>query len=158
MSDPGALPELAWLPVDKLDVDPAYQRTLDTKASQKLIQKIADGFRWISFQAILATPVGKGDDKRWLVIDGQHRVAAARLCEIEHVPAVVVAEASQSEQAAAFVGANRNRVPMSAQALYHAELAAGEPEALTIARLAAAAGIAIVRHNLAARPISFSPN
>jgi hypothetical protein len=100
MSDPGAKPDLYWLPVDKLDVDPAYQRTLDTKASQKLIQKIADGFRWISFQAILATPVGKADGKRWLIIDGQHRVAAARQCGIAHVPAVVVAEASQQEQAA----------------------------------------------------------
>jgi hypothetical protein len=107
MSDPGPKPDLYWLPIDKLDVDPAYQRTLDTKASQKLIQKIADGFRWISFQAILATPVGQGDNKRWLIIDGQHRVAAARLRTIENVPAIVVAEASQSEQAAAFVGANR---------------------------------------------------
>ena len=87
-SDIGTPPELAWLPVDKLDVDPAYQRTLDTKASQKLITKIAENFRWISFQAILATPQGEGDDRRWLIIDGQHRAAAAKQRGIPHIPAI----------------------------------------------------------------------
>jgi hypothetical protein len=150
MSDPGPRPDLYWLPVDKLDVDPAYQRTLDTKASQKLIQKIADTFRWISFQAILATPQGPKGDRRWLIIDGQHRVAAARLREIEHIPAVVVAEASQAEQAAAFVGANRDRVPVSAQALFHARLVAGDDECRDIAQICATAGIQLYRHNMAA--------
>lgn len=147
MSDPGPKPDLYWLPVDRLDVDPAYQRTLDTKASQKLIHKIADGFRWISFQAILATPVGKG---RWLIIDGQHRVAAARLRLIPHVPSVVVAEASQQEQAAAFVGANKDRVPVSAQAIYYARLAAGDPDALRVARVCKAAQVEMLRYPLAA--------
>jgi hypothetical protein len=151
MSDPGPKPDLYWLPIDKLDVDPAYQRTLDTKASQKLIQKIADGFRWISFQAILATPVGQGDKKRWLIIDGQHRVAAARLRTIENVPAIVVAEASQSEQAAAFVGANKDRVPVSAQALFHARLVAGDEECRDVAQICAVAGIQLYRHNMAAK-------
>lgn len=148
---PGPLAELAWLPVDKLDVDPSYQRSLDTKASQKLIQKIADNFRWISFQAILATPQGQGDNKRWLIIDGQHRVAAAKQRGIKHVPAVVVAEASQAEQASAFVGANRDRAPMQAQHIFHARLVAGDADCQIIARICKKAGIQLYRYNIAAK-------
>lgn len=72
--DPGPRPELTWLPVGRLDIDPAYQRAIDTRRSQRLIGKIAANFRWAAFQAILAGPSGP---ERWLIIDGQHRVAAA---------------------------------------------------------------------------------
>jgi hypothetical protein len=147
--DFGKRPELTWLPVDRLDVDPAYQRSLDTPRGKRLVQKIVDNFRWASFQAILAAPAAE----RWLIIDGQHRVRAARLIGLGLVPAVVIHDLSQADQAAAFVGANRDRVAVSAQALFHARVAAGEAAALTVARLCAAAGIEVARSNQAANSI-----
>lgn len=148
MTDPGAQPQLAWLPVEKLSVDERYQRGLDTARSKRHIARIAANFRWINFQAILA--VSDPQAGGWRIIDGQHRVAAARDAGQALVPAVIVPEADLAQQAAAFVSANRERVPVSAQAIYHAELLAGDPQAVTIAKMAAIARITIVRHNLGA--------
>ena len=151
MSDPGPLPELAWLPIDKLAVDPAYQRSLDTPRSQKLIDRIAAEFDWLRFGALMAVVAG---EQRWLVIDGQHRMTGAlRRGGISHLPAVVYEKVDNTRQAAAFVGANRDRIAMSAQALYHAQLAAGDAGAITIARICERVGIKILRSNKAARQV-----
>lgn len=146
--DPGPLPTLLWLPVDRLTVDHRYQRTLESRRSQKLIDAIAARFRWSAFQAILAAKTASG--AAWLVIDGQHRVEAAKRCGMSEVPAVVVTAASLAEQAAAFVEANTARISVNAFALHHARLAAGEPEALAVGRLCAAAGISIPRYPIPA--------
>jgi hypothetical protein len=148
MAEIGCPPELAWLPIAKLEVDPLYQRSLDTPAGRKLVDKISAEFSWAKFQAILATP--KGREERWLIIDGQHRAAGARNRGIEHVPAVVIAGLSVEQQADAFVGANRTRVPINAQQLYAARLVAGDQEALTIKRLCDGAGIRVLHYNLPA--------
>jgi len=143
--DPGPRPELTWLPVDRLDVDEAYQRSLDTAGGKRLIARIAANFRWSAFQAILAAP---NSPDRWSIIDGQHRVAAARRVNIALVPAVVIHDADAASQAAAFVGANHNRVAVPAQALFHARVAAGDADAATVARLCANAGIEILRYQV----------
>jgi hypothetical protein len=138
-SDPGPRPELVWLPVDHLWVDSSYQRAIDGERSQRLIAAIAVNFRWSSFQAILAVKHGDG----WRIIDGQHRVAAARQRGIPDVPAVVVANLSVAEQAAAFVEANRGRIPINPFALYRARLAAEDTVAVAIAAICAGAAISI---------------
>lgn len=145
MNDIGAPPELAWLPVDKLSVDPSYQRTLETRRSQALIEKIAANFRWVAFQAVLTVKTADG----WTVIDGQHRVEAAKRCGVERVPAVVVVARSVAEQAAAFVQANLDRVTVTPYALHHARLAAGDPAAQAIDRCCRASGLSIPRYPLA---------
>lgn len=150
MSDPGPRPELTWLPVDRLDADAAYQRSLDTPRGKRLIEAIATNFRWAAFQAILASPNGA---ERWWIIDGQHRVAGARRVPIGLVPAVVVHDIDRAAQAAAFVAANRDRVAVSAQAMFHARVAAGDADAVTLARLCDTAGIEVVRSNQAASVI-----
>lgn len=150
--DPGPRPELTWLPIDRLDIDESYQRSLGTPRGKRQVRKIAEGFRWAKFQAILAAPE-PGVSDRWLIIDGQHRVAAARQVGLPLVPAVVIHGIGREEQAAAFVGANRDRVAVSAQALFHARVAAGDPEALAVKRLCDKAGILIVRHNQAASQV-----
>jgi hypothetical protein len=145
--DLGQRPELTWLPVDRLSVDEIYQRSLETPAGKRLVKKIAAEFCWAAFQAILATPSG---DDRWLVIDGQHRVMAARFIGLALVPAVVVHGIDARAQAVAFIDANRNRVAMSAQALFHAELCTGDVAAHTVKRLCDDSGIELLRYPLAA--------
>lgn len=141
--DPGPKPELRWLPVDRLAVDHRYQRTLESDRSQALVGRIAEGFRWSAFQAVLAAPDGA---KRWLVLDGQHRVEAARRVGIKEVPCVVVAAGSIAEQAAAFVQANRDRVAVNPFALYHAQLVAGDVRAQAIDRVCKEIGLSIPRY------------
>ncbi len=156
--DIGPLPELAWLPVDRCYVDPGYQRSLETPRGEKLIAKIAAEFAWPKFGALMAAP-GEPDavGPRWLIIDGQHRHAGAKLFnklgrgDIAHVPAVVHKDLDRAAQAAAFVGANRDRVQVYAQQIYRAQLLAGEGEAITLQRLADAAGIRLLHYPLAAK-------
>lgn len=140
LNDPGPMPQLAWLPIDRLVVDPSYQRTINTTSGRRLIARIAAEFRWSAFQAVLASPNGAGG---WVLIDGQHRVAAARRRGIDMVPAVIIEAASAKDCAAAFIRANRDRSPVNPYAMHHARLSAGEAEALAIEEIAAAAMIEI---------------
>lgn len=149
--DPGPVPDLAWLPVARLRVDHTYQRTLESRRSQTLIERIAAEFRWLAFQAILATPDGQeGDLGMWLVLDGQHRAEGARRAGITHVPAVVIPGLNKAEQAAAFVRANTDRVSVNAFALHHARLAAGAPGAMAIDRACLASAMSIPRYPIPA--------
>lgn len=141
----GERPELAWLPVQRCGVNPAYQRTIKSERSQAMIAKIAADFRWAAFQAVLAAP-DPDRDGWFLVLDGQHRIEAARRVGIDRVPAVVVAAVSVAEQALAFVRANQDRVAVNPFALFHAKIVAGDPTAQAVAKLCDAAGLIIPRY------------
>ncbi len=157
MSQIGAPPDLLWLPIKQLYVDWTYQRKIETPASQRLIKKIAEEFRWILFGSILAVEGGadKNGQMRWKIIDGQHRVEGARVRGgIEAVPGLVFADVSLADQAMAFVGANKNRIVVSTQAIFHAQLAAGDPQAIIMKRLCDKAGIELLRYSIGAALVS----
>jgi hypothetical protein len=140
----GKKPQLAWLPVDRLDVDPKYQRDTTSRRSRHLVEKIAAEFKWARFGVVLAVNVGA---QKWHVIDGQHRVEAARKRgDIASIPAVVLPHASVAEAAADFVAINRDRVAVTPLHIHHAQLAAGEPLAIDTARACRAAGVEICRY------------
>lgn len=140
--DFGEKPALAWLPLDKVSVDAKYQRDTATRRSRLLIEKITATFRWRRFGVVLAVKHAGG----WHVIDGQHRCEAARACGIDKIPAVVLPHASVEEAAADFVAINRDRVTVTPLHIHHAMIAAGDPEALAIARACKAAGVEICRY------------
>lgn len=142
MPDLGHPPDLVWLPVDRLSVDPRYQRDTKSRRSQVVIEKIAADFRWSRFGVIMAV---KGADG-WLVVDGQHRVEAARRrSDVPRVPALVLRETSLADVAADFVAVNQTRVIVTPLHLHHAQLAAGDPETLKVADICKRAGIRICR-------------
>lgn len=145
--DPGPMPELAWLPVAKCAVDPVYQRTLESTRSQALIARIVANFSWAAFQAVLAVKKKGGT---WIIIDGQHRIEAARLCGIAHVPGIVVSAESVAAQAAAFVQANSDRVAVNAFALHHARVVAGDETAKTVDRVCRVASVTIPKYPIPA--------
>lgn len=144
----GEPPELAWVPVARCVIDPSYQRTLETRRSQDRVAAMAQNFRWEACGAITAARTPDGD---FAVIDGQHRVAAARLRAekgwgaIAELPAIVYGHISVQEQAAAFVRANTDRVALTNLAIYHAKIVAGDPEATAIAAIVKAAGMTVPR-------------
>lgn len=141
-TDYGQKPELAWLPVAKLSVDPKYQRDTGSTRSRHLIKKIIENFRWPRFSAVLVVKHKTG----WHVIDGQHRVEAARGLAISHVPAIELPHSTPAEAAADFVAINNDRVSVTAYHIHYAMIEAEEPTALAIERICKAVGVSICRY------------
>lgn len=141
--DPGPQPELAWLPISGRSVDPSYQRTLESRASQKVIDRIAESFCWRFFGVVTAA---EKTETAWVLIDGQHRVEAARRIGIEVVPALIVPAPTRDEQAQVFLAVNRQRVAINHFAMHYASVAAGEQIAVDTQALADQAGIEIPRY------------
>lgn len=146
----GKGPELAWLPIDRLDVDPAYQRSVESTRSKHLIAKVAQEFRWARFGVVLAAKNGD----RWTVIDGQHRVMACKLRgDITHVPSVVFPQTTVAEAAADFVAVNRDRVAVNPLSIHKAMLAAGDPRAKEVETLCTVNGVKICRYPVPANKL-----
>lgn len=138
--DPGEPPALDWIDKDLIEVDPAYQRSLDDGR----VQRILDWFAWDSFGALVVAPHPFGG--KYSVIDGQHRLAAAKLHpKVSTVPAVIINSTGTAKEAETFVVLNRERKNVTALELYWAQLAAGDADAETIKQVAERAGITILR-------------
>lgn len=137
----GPPPMLQWIAIERLVVDRSYQRQIGHKGRQT-IRKIVAGFDWSKFSPVIVAPVTGG---RFAIIDGQHRTTAARLCGADEVPCQVV-QADRAEQAAAFAAVNGEVTAVSRQVIYHARLAAGDPEALRVKRVCDAAEVTILKY------------
>lgn len=148
--DPGKKPELGWLPVAKLSVDERYQRNIESARSRKLIDSIELRFNWSAFQAIVVTDAPDGG---WAVIDGQHRIAAAKRLGYLHVPAVIVKALSVAEQAAIFVQANQDRVSVNSITLHHARVTANDRRGVVVAKILKDAGLAVPRTMVVAKAL-----
>ena len=141
----GMMPELQYLQPDLLQVDQSYQRTLDTDASRTLVRGIAQHWNWDLCQPLV---VARRDGGTLYVIDGQHRLAAARLRgDIAQLPAVVVQYASAADEAASFVHLNQQRRPLTKIDLFKAALASGDSEATTLLRAVEDARLSIAPHS-----------
>ncbi len=138
------LPKFEWVNPRTLYVEEAYQRGIG-EAGTGLIRKIYGGFDWSRYKTPIC--VRLPDSGNVLVcIDGQHTATAcASHPGIDKIPVMVVPADQVDLRAAAFVGHNRDRVALTAQAIYHAELAAGDEVACAVDRACHAAGANIPR-------------
>jgi hypothetical protein len=136
--DPGAVPELRWLPVQDMVIDDTYQRPLG-RSNRLAIRQIASEFSWGKFSPVLAAPIVGG---RYAIIDGQHRVHAAVLAGHDMVPAMLV-PLSERDQAAAFASVNGNVTAMTPFHVLRAALAAEEPWAIEARAAVEAAGCSL---------------
>jgi hypothetical protein len=143
----GPRPALAELPVDRLHVDPRYQRDTGSRRSQRSIARMVADFRWAKFGVVLAMPWPERDG--YAILDGQHRTDAARQLGIETVPALLHEPMTPAAAAAIFVGVNMNRVAVHPMALHYASLAAGDETAREIDAICRTAGVAIARYPMA---------
>ncbi len=140
---PGPAPFLEWIETEKLVVDVTYQREIGRRGAMN-VNQIAENFDWSKFAPVIVAPVEGG---LFAIVDGQHRTTAAMLRDQKKVPCQVV-QADRAKQAAAYAAVNGNITKTTAQQLYHAKLAAKDPQALALADVCAAAGVEIVRRNL----------
>ena len=137
-----AQPLIQWVEVASLVVDRRYQRSITSKG-RAAIQRMADAWDWTKCGAIMCAPAEGG---LIAIVDGQHRAHAAALCGIERIPAVVVPMTPQ-QQAAGFAAINRDRVSISPNQIYRAELAAGAAWAVAARDAVAAAGCDLLTYN-----------
>ena len=134
----GTLPVLQYCTPAQLQVDPAYQRDLDA-TSLRLIDRIAHAWDWSLCQPLV---IARRPDGALFVVDGQHRLEAARRRgDIAQLPCVIFSPADAREEATAFVNLNQLRRPLTAYALWKGALVAGDAQALVLDGLLRAAGL-----------------
>lgn len=145
----GRQPTIEWVPIDELEIDESYQRSIDTAKSQRLIRSIASNWDWDVFDVL---KVSRRPDDRQFVIDGQHRRAAAKLRgDIAQLPCVLKRCADAAEEARLFWEANRGRKAMGRIDDFRAAIVAGDGDALAVERVIVAAGFSIARHEIQRR-------
>jgi len=137
-------PVLAWISPEACVSDHRYQRVISgVRRSQGVIDKILKDFSWSKFGAVAVADNGDGS---YCVIDGQHRVAAAKAHPaVAEIPALVIEAETLAEQAGAFLAVNRDRVRTNPLQEFHARVAAKEPEAVEIRDICARADVKIAR-------------
>jgi ParB/Sulfiredoxin domain len=137
---PGAAPQLRWIEIDKLAVDPAYQREIG-RTGQKNIIRIAREFEWALFSPVIVAPA----KEQFVIVDGQHRTTAAAIRGHKKVPCQIIS-ADQAKQAAAFAAINANVTGMSPMQLHAAKLAAADPAAVRLNALCSECGVTVLRY------------
>jgi ParB-like nuclease domain len=140
---PGPAPILEWIKIDHLVVDTDYQREIGRRGAIN-VNQIAEHFDWSKFAPVVIAPVEGG---LFAIVDGQHRTTAAMLRKIERVPCQIV-QADRAQQAAAYAAVNGNITKTTAQQLYHAKLAANDPDALEISKICSSADVEVIRRNI----------
>lgn len=137
-----------FVEVDKHDVyvDIRYQRS----ANDQKTASIARNWSWVAFGAI---SLALRDDKLW-VIDGQHRVMAARLrSDIHLLPAIVFKLSTERSEATAFLQANTNRKAMIMVEKFNAYLFEGNDVALRVKALLDEYGLVVSAHSPSAKTV-----
>lgn len=142
-ADLGVPPRLEWIAVDRLTVDHRYQREMGEK-NWSHANRILREFNWSFYQPICVAPAPTGDV--FIVIDGQHRLEAARKHPlIDQLPCYVVEATDIAAQARAFVAFNSRRIGITRLHRFWAAEAAGDLTARRIVGLCEKAGVRIVR-------------
>ena len=140
--DLGTRPRVVWLGLAQLVVDKTYQREIGG-AGTTHVNRLLREFNWNCYQPII---VGEREDGRFAVIDGQHRLEAARKHPaINELPCYVVDAPGVAAQAAVFATVNGRRLALTSQQKFWAAHAGGDAAAVEIERLCAVAGVSILR-------------
>lgn len=105
---------VSFLPVGELRIDPTYQRDL----SLPKVRRIASSWSDAKADSITVSARANG----FYVLDGQHRLAAARIAHVVGLWALIHVGLSQAEEAELFVALNTERTRPKALALFKSRL------------------------------------
>ncbi|MCH2486867.1 MAG: hypothetical protein MK010_03870 [Erythrobacter sp.] len=129
----GSPPSLEFVPVERLQVDPDYQRATDGAYSRKIITGMVREWKWALCQPLV---VARRDDGSLFVLDGQHRHAGAiERGDIPHLPCVILSGIDKTGEASAFVDLNTKRQRLSQLDIFTGMLAAGDEDAKQVAAI-----------------------
>lgn len=141
----GAPPTLEWIGIDRLQIDPSYQRATDGPNSRRIIVGMVRRWDWSLCQPLV---VSRRADGSLFVLDGQHgKAGAEERGDIPHLPCVVLSGCANSEEAETFVALNTRRQKLSQADIFNGMLAAGDEEAKAMQIMLEQTGWRVVRHN-----------
>lgn len=144
----GPRPRLMSMNPADLCVDASYQRDI-SRRSLKLIEKLVAEWDWRRYNVPVVTRVGNA----WHIIDGQHTaIAALTHGGIGEIDVLVVEAEAGEDRARAFIGHNKDRVPITTTQLFFAAAAAGDADAMTALQVCERAGATILRNPTPGRP------
>jgi len=132
---------MKWIPIEKLVVDTRYQRDI-AKGLKSNVRQIGARFKWRRFAPVIVTRI-EGTDF-YSIIDGQHKTTGAHLRGLTQVPCAIVEAPSIEEQSDSFKFLNANTTKVLIYDIYKADLAAKEPYATNINRIAKRANVKLV--------------
>ena len=136
---------IAFLPVGQLRIDHLYQRTLMLPKVKKMAASWSDAKA--DSITVSARPNG------FYVLDGQHRLAAARMAGVHGLWALIHTNLGQDQEAALWVALNTERSRPKATQIFRAKLASNDDDAQALQRVCAELGWAIqVSDNTIALP------
>lgn len=139
----GSPPSLEFVALDRLNVDPAYQRATDGAHSRRIIVGMVKAWEWPLCQPLVVSR--RLDGTLW-VLDGQHRLSGAReRGDIAHLPCVILPTLAIENEAKAFVHLNTRRQKLSQTDIFNGMLAAGDENSKQTAALIERSGWKIVR-------------
>lgn len=122
--------ELQWVETQKLHVDDRYQRLVSDRG-RRLIRRLINDFDFSKFGAIV---VGRSEDGKLSILDGQHRALAALVLNIGWIPATIT-KAELQDQASSFVAINADRTGVVAIDKFRARVTAGENTAVELSNI-----------------------
>ena len=139
----GHVPTLELANPRDLFVEESYQRDI-RESGTALIRRTVGAFSWHKFKppvCFRSTEAGGA----LVIIDGQHTATAAATRGIALIPILVVSEeASLADRARAFVGHNKDRLALTQQTVFAAQVAAGDKMAVAVRDACTAAGVTIL--------------
>jgi hypothetical protein len=139
----GAPLSLEQVPLDRLQVDPAYQRATDGTQSRRIINSMIKQWDWSLCQPLAVSRRGDGG---LYVLDGQHRLEGARARgDIFFLPCVINAGLDLAGEARTFVKINTERQKLSDSDVFLGMLAAGDFDAVSVQSIMEATGWALAR-------------
>lgn len=140
----GAPPSLEQVPLDRLSVDPAYQRATDGPASRRIIRRMIQEWNWSLCQPLSVSRRAGG---ALFVLDGQHRLQGAReRGDILYLPCVIASNLDRADEANTFVKLNTERQKLGENDVFIGLLSAGDEHAVRVQTLLDAAGWTLARH------------
>lgn len=141
----GAPPSIEWIKVEDLQVDLTYQRSAEASDSQRIIKAIALDWDWRLCAPL--TVSRRTEPRGFYVIDGQHRLEAARRRgDIDYLPCIISTFDTLAEEAGCFVAVNTRRKQVSTLDTFRAALAAEDEKAVLIHAVITGAGLVLAKH------------
>lgn len=126
--------KFATIPVSEIKIDAGYQRRLREK-----VNRMVANWDYNLCDVVLVSY----RNNKFYVIDGQHRVAAAKRVGAEFLPCQIVEGLSREEEATRFVALNSATSPLSQYDTWKANLLCGDPVDTEVKRICDKWGVAI---------------
>ena len=120
--------DVRMLPTDSLEVDLRYQRLVNSE----LVSKIASHYSEALFSPLLVAERKTREGISYYVVDGQHRLEAAKLLDLVEVPCFVYSGMTPAEEANLFVNQQVASRRLTPKDTYKANVFIGNPQNIDV--------------------------